>query len=204
MSAVAVLLITVGCADIVRRLTARTWAAALAAVLAAPGTAALCGLWRLGDVLLIGIVAVSAAGWELACAHAERVGGRRQLAPLVLFVAVIAVLVLLSGLGSPVGGPIRASCDACRGVLSACVSRDGAPRWKTASWRCGARGSLRGGGGRRTISGSGASRRGATSIGRCGEKVCSLDSSLCRRSGRERHSLSVMRRGSGDGGAACT
>ncbi len=108
VSAVAVLLITVGCADIVRRLTARTWAAALAAVLAAPGTAALCGLWRLGDVLLIGIVAVSAAGWELACAHAERVGGRRQLAPLVLFVAVIAVLVLLSGLGSPVGGPIRA------------------------------------------------------------------------------------------------
>ena len=31
VSAVAVFLITVGCADIVRRLTARTWAAALAA-----------------------------------------------------------------------------------------------------------------------------------------------------------------------------
>ena len=29
MSAVAVLLVAVGCADIVRRLTARTWAAAL-------------------------------------------------------------------------------------------------------------------------------------------------------------------------------
>ena len=63
MSAVAVLLIAVGCADIVRRLTARTWAAALTGVLVALGTAALCGLWHLGDLLLIGIAAISAVAW---------------------------------------------------------------------------------------------------------------------------------------------
>ena len=108
MSAVAVLLIAVGCADIVRRLTARTWAAAVTGVLVALGTAALCGLWHLGDLLLVAIAAVSVVAWELSCAHAERVGGRRQVAPLVLFAGVLAVLMLLSGLASPVGGPVRA------------------------------------------------------------------------------------------------
>lgn len=108
MSAVAVLLIAVGCADIVRRLTERTWAAVLTGVLTAPGAAALCGLWHLGDLLLVGIAAAAAAAWEVSCAHAERVGGPRQVAPLVLFTAVVAVLMLLSGLGSPVDGPVRA------------------------------------------------------------------------------------------------
>jgi hypothetical protein len=108
VSAVAVLLIAVGCADIVRRLTGRTWAAALIGVLVALSTAALCGLWHLGDLLLVGIAAVSVVVWEVACAHAERVGGRRQVAPLVLFAGVLAVLMLLSGLASPVGGAVRA------------------------------------------------------------------------------------------------
>jgi hypothetical protein len=108
VSAVAVLLIALSCADIVRRLTVRTWAAALTGVLVALATAALCGLWHLGDLPLVSIAAVSTVAWEVACARAERVGGRRQVAPLVLFAAVIAVLMLLSGLGSPVGGPVRA------------------------------------------------------------------------------------------------
>ena len=108
MSAVAVLLIAVGCADITRRLTQRTWAATLTGVLVGLGTAALCGLWHLGDLLLVGIAVVFVVAWEVACAHAERVGGRRQAAPLVLFAAVIVVLMLLSGLASPVAGPVRA------------------------------------------------------------------------------------------------
>lgn len=108
MSGVAVLLIAVGCADIIRRLTQRTWAAALTGVLVAVATAALCGLWHLGDLLLVGIAAMAAVVWELACAHAERVGGRRQVAPLVFFVAVLGVLMLLSGLGSQVTGAVRA------------------------------------------------------------------------------------------------
>ena len=71
-------------------------------------TAALCGLVHLGDLLLVGIAAVAAVAWELSCSHAERVGGRRQVAPLVLFVAVLAVLIVLSGLGSPVTGLVKA------------------------------------------------------------------------------------------------
>ena len=44
---------------------------------------------------------MSAAGWEVGL-RARGAGGRAQAtSPLVLFVAVIAVLVLLSGLGSP-------------------------------------------------------------------------------------------------------
>jgi hypothetical protein len=72
------------------------------------GTAALCGLLHLGDLLLIGVSAVAAVAWELSCSHAERVGGRRQAAPVVLFVAVLAVLIVLSGVGSPVAGLVRA------------------------------------------------------------------------------------------------
>ncbi|WP_319429751.1 hypothetical protein [Mycobacterium sp. RTGN5] len=108
MSGVAVLLIAIGCADIVRRLTARLWPAAVTGPVVAVAAAALCGLWHLGDLLLIGIAAVGAVAWELSCHHAERVGGRRQAAPLVLFGAILAVLFVLSGVGSPVAGLVKA------------------------------------------------------------------------------------------------
>lgn len=104
MSGVAVFLIAVGCADIVRRLTPRRWLAVVAGPMIAIATAALCGLWHLGDLALVGIAAVAAALWELACTRAERRGGRHQVRPLVLFAGVLAVLVVLSGLGSAVGG----------------------------------------------------------------------------------------------------
>jgi pimeloyl-ACP methyl ester carboxylesterase len=108
MSGVAVLLIAIGCADIVRRLTARQWPAVVAGPLVAVITAALCGLWHLGDLLLVGIAAGAAVAWQLSCTHAERTGGRRQAVPLALFSAVLAALVLLSGFGSPVAGAVRA------------------------------------------------------------------------------------------------
>lgn len=108
MSGVAVFLIAIGCADIVRRLTNRVWPAVVAGPVVAFGTAALCGLWHLGDLFLVGIAAVAAVAWQLSCNHAERVGGRRQVAPLVLFGVVLAVLIALSRLGSPVAGPVKA------------------------------------------------------------------------------------------------
>lgn len=108
MSGVAVLLIAIGCADIVRRLTTRRWPAVVTGPAVAVVTAALCGLLHLGDLLLVGIAAVAAMAWELAGNHAERVGGRRQAAPLVLFVAVLAAVILLSGVGSPVTGLVKA------------------------------------------------------------------------------------------------
>jgi hypothetical protein len=108
MSGVAVLLIAIGCADIVRRLTARRWPAVVTGPVVAVIAAALCGLWHLGDLLLIGIAAVGAVAWELSCRHAERVGGRRQAAPLVLFAALVTVLIVLSGVSSPVAGLVKA------------------------------------------------------------------------------------------------
>lgn len=45
--------------------------------------------------------------WELSCTRAERVGAAGA-APLVLFGGVLTVLILLSGLGSPVAGPVKA------------------------------------------------------------------------------------------------
>lgn len=107
MSAVAVFLIAVGCADILRRTSRRHWPAAVAGPVVAVGAAALCGLWHLGDLLLVGIAAVAAVAWELSCTRAERAGGRWQVAPLILFGAVVAALILLSGFASPVAGPVK-------------------------------------------------------------------------------------------------
>ena len=108
MSAVAVLLIAVGCADFIRRLSARQWLPIAAGPALAVGTAALCGLWHPGDLVLVGIAAAAAAAWEWSCTRAERIGGPQQAVPLVLFVAVVALLMLLSGFGSPVAGVVKA------------------------------------------------------------------------------------------------
>ncbi|KAA0104213.1 hypothetical protein [Mycolicibacterium sp. P1-5] len=108
MSAVAVFLIAIGCADIVRRLTSTQWPAVITGPAVAISTAALCGLWHLADLLVIGIAAIAAVGWELSCTRAERAGRRGQAVPLVLFGVVLAVLMLLSGLESPVTGPVKA------------------------------------------------------------------------------------------------
>ncbi|MCV7176053.1 hypothetical protein [Mycolicibacterium sphagni] len=107
MSGVALMLIAIGCADIVRRLTTDHWPAVVTGPVVAVVTAALCGLWHLGDLLMVGTAAVAAVAWELSCSHAERVGGRRQVAPLVLFAAALAMLIVLSGFGSPVAGLVK-------------------------------------------------------------------------------------------------
>jgi hypothetical protein len=108
MSGVAVLLIAVGCADIVRRLSSHGWTAVVTGPAVAVVTALLCGLWHLGDLVLIGIAAISAVVWEVSSAHAERVGGRAQAVPVALFAAVLTMLIVLSGLGSPVTGAVKA------------------------------------------------------------------------------------------------
>ncbi|MCX2928962.1 hypothetical protein ORI20_01655 [Mycobacterium sp. CVI_P3] len=62
MSGVAVLLIAVGCADIVRRLATRSWPGVITGPVVAVATAALCGLWHPGDLRLVG----SFASWIVA------------------------------------------------------------------------------------------------------------------------------------------
>ena len=103
MSALAVMLIAMGIADIVRLLTNAAWAPRVAAPLAVIACAALSALWHPGDIAPLIIAAVASIGWVVLCARAER-SGQHQGAPLAVFGLAFALLILLSGLASDVGG----------------------------------------------------------------------------------------------------
>jgi len=62
-------------------------------------------LWHLGDVPTLVITAVTSVGWLLLCGRAERLG-TNQAVPLAVFGTGVALLILLSGWGSDVGGLI--------------------------------------------------------------------------------------------------
>lgn len=108
MSAVAVLLIAIGCSDLLRPFIARRWLGVALAPALVLLFAALCGLWHRGDLLLIGIAAAAATGWRLAGTAADGCSGPRQAAPLFIFPGVLLPLMALSGFSSPIGGPVRA------------------------------------------------------------------------------------------------
>ncbi|OBI72356.1 hypothetical protein [Mycobacterium sp. E740] len=103
MSAVAVMLIAMGIADVLRRVTDRLWVSASAAPVVVVACAALAGLWRLGDIVLLTFAALASVGWVVWGARAERMG-RGQVAPLLVFATALAVLILLSGWDSDVAG----------------------------------------------------------------------------------------------------
>lgn len=107
MSAVAVLLIAIGIADLVRPLTTRRWPPVILAPALVLFGAALCGLWHPGDRWLIGIAAAVAAGWEVSGYLAERWSGPRQALPLLFLPGALPLLFVLSGLASPVSGPVK-------------------------------------------------------------------------------------------------
>ena len=54
------------------------------APVAVAATAALAGLWHLGDIALLLIAAAASVGWLLLCARTERTGDH-EWAPLALF-----------------------------------------------------------------------------------------------------------------------
>lgn len=103
MSAVAVFLIAVGIADVWRRSSGAVWLPLVAAPVVVVTCAALSGLWHAGDMVLLGFAAAAAVVWEVLCLRSERTG-RNQSAPLAVIVAAVAVLIVLSGWGSHVGG----------------------------------------------------------------------------------------------------
>jgi hypothetical protein len=105
VSGLAVMLIAMGIADVVRRLTDRVWVPAAVAPGVVVACAALAGLWRLGDLALLVIAAVAGVGWVVLGARAERTG-RREVAPLLVFGVAVALLILLSGWGSDVTGVV--------------------------------------------------------------------------------------------------
>jgi hypothetical protein len=103
VSGLAVMLIAMGIADASRRLTRFLWIPSVVAPMVVAGTAALTGLWHLGDIALLVIAAVASVGWPLLCARAEE-RGDREWAPLTLFGLAVGLLILLSGWGSGVAG----------------------------------------------------------------------------------------------------
>ncbi len=106
MSAVAVMLIAMGIADTVRRLTRITWVPAVVAPVVVVACASLSALWRLGDLPLLAIAAAAGIGWVVLCARAERTG-EHQGAPLAVFGIALGLLILLSGWASDIGGLVE-------------------------------------------------------------------------------------------------
>jgi hypothetical protein len=103
VSALAVMLIATGIADISRRLTGRVWVSAVVAPAVVVACAALGGLWHLGDIVLLVIAAAASIGWVVLFARAEKTG-ERELTPLVVFGVAVGLLVLLSGWSSDISG----------------------------------------------------------------------------------------------------
>ena len=70
MSALAVMLIAMGIADVSRRLIDRAVGAAVVAPAVVACCAALAALWRLGDIILLVIAAVASVAWtDVVCAN---------------------------------------------------------------------------------------------------------------------------------------
>ncbi|ORW84935.1 hypothetical protein AWB92_28810 [Mycobacterium sp. IEC1808] len=105
MSAVAVLLIALGIADLCRRAVRAAWLPVVIAPIVVAGCAALGALWHRGDIPLLVPAATAAVVWEWLCLRAER-SGKRQAAPLAVFAAALVLLIGLSGWSSPVHGLI--------------------------------------------------------------------------------------------------
>lgn len=103
MSALAVLLIAIGLADTLRRITPRIRWPVMIVPTAVVACALLAGLWHRGDIPLLVLAAVTGIAWEVLGARAERTG-RRPWAPLVVLATAAATLIVLSGWASQVAG----------------------------------------------------------------------------------------------------
>jgi hypothetical protein len=106
MSALAVMLIATGIADVCRRLTVRLWLPVVIGPVIVVGCALLAALWHLGDVGLLAIAAAASIAWVMLCERAERTG-EHELAPLAVFGAAVGLLIVLSGWGSDASGLVQ-------------------------------------------------------------------------------------------------
>jgi hypothetical protein len=106
MSALAIMLIATGVADVCRRVIRPLWVPLLIAPLLVLGCALLAALWHLGDIPLLIIAAAASIGWIMLVARVERTG-EHELAPLVWFGVAVALLIVLSGWGSDAAGLVQ-------------------------------------------------------------------------------------------------
>jgi hypothetical protein len=123
MSALAVLLIAIGLADVLRRITHRTWLPVTIVPAAVAACALLAGLWHRGDIPLLLIAAAAGIAWEVLGARAERTG-RRPWAPLAVLATAAAMLIALSGWASQVAGPVSRWTDWTQLPVASAVSAD--------------------------------------------------------------------------------
>lgn len=103
MSALAVLLIAIGVADVCRRIAHRTWLPVAVVVATVVGCALLAGLWHRGDLPLLLIATAAGIAWEVLGERAERTG-HRPWAPLFALGGAVLALGVLSGWASAAGG----------------------------------------------------------------------------------------------------
>jgi hypothetical protein len=103
VSAVAVLLIALGIADLCRRAVRAAWLPLAIGPVVVAACAALCALRHAGDIPLLVLAAAAAVAWEWLCLGSERTG-RRHAAPLAVFAAALALLIVMSGWSSAVNG----------------------------------------------------------------------------------------------------
>lgn len=104
MSALAVMLVALGITDACRSFQP-SWVSCAVGPVVVVAVAALSALWHLRDVALLLVAVVTAVVWRILCQRAERTG-RHVIAPLVVFFGSGAVLIVLSGWGSPVRGMV--------------------------------------------------------------------------------------------------
>lgn len=103
MSALAVLLIAVGLADMCRRVSRHAWLPVVAVPAAVVGCALAAALWHRGDISLLAIATAGGIAWEVLGARAERTGDR-PWAPLIALGVAAATLIVLSGWASEAAG----------------------------------------------------------------------------------------------------
>jgi len=104
VSTLAVMLIAMGIADGCRRFRPG-WVSVAIGPLVVVILAALSALWHLRDIALLLVAVAATVMWRMLCQRAERTG-RHVIAPLMVFGVATAVLIMLSGWGSPVSGVV--------------------------------------------------------------------------------------------------
>ncbi len=105
MTAVAVLLLAVGVADLCRRAVRSAWPPLAVGPVVVVTCAALGALWHGGDIPLLVAAATTAVAWEWLCLRSER-SGHAQAAPLAVFATALVLLIVLSGWSTRVSGVV--------------------------------------------------------------------------------------------------
>ena len=111
MSALAVMLVAMGIADVCRGFRA-PWVSLAVGPVVVVAVAALSALWHVGDIALLIVAAAATVVWRMLSRGAERIG-RYVIAPLVVFFVADRDAYCVVRLG--ISGKRRSLPGGCRG-----------------------------------------------------------------------------------------